>query len=157
MRTLCARLWWWLCDWHMIAKHFEWVFNGLLYWQYLQDSNPNFRQKIISKILRTITSNLIAASGDITGSRHRANCQLLQNGDLACLDFVVNRTVCSVISRFYSSLESSCGYIIASWLAYPTGISGISSFPRIGQSAVFLFPMKEAKQIDRFEKKKAAH
>ena len=54
--------------------------------------------------------------------------QLRQNGDLAGLDFVVNRTAYSVISRFYSSLESSCDYIIASWLAYPTGISVISSF-----------------------------
>ena len=55
--------------------------------------------------------------------------QFLQNGDLAGLDFVVNRTANSVILRFYSSLESSCGYIVASWVAYPTGISGISSFP----------------------------
>ena len=118
-------------------------------WQYLQDSNPNFMQKIISKISRTRASNLIA--GDIT-NRHSASChlrragfeksahclspegwaefmkrnQLLQNRDLAGLDFVVNRIAYSVISRFYSSLESSCGYIIASWLAYPTGILAVS-------------------------------
>jgi len=53
----------------------------------------------------------------------KKNQQLRQNGDLAGLDFVVNRTAYSVISRFYSSLE----YIIASWLA--SSISCISSFP----------------------------
>ena len=53
---------------------------------------------------------------------------LRQNGDLADLDFVVNGTAYYVISRFYSSLESSCDCIIASWLAYPTGMSVISSF-----------------------------
>ena len=64
------------------CKHFELVLKGLRHWQYLQDSlsKPNFRQKIISKILRTRTSNLFAASGDITGSRHRANCHLRRAG-----------------------------------------------------------------------------
>ena len=115
------------------------------HWQYLQDSKPNLRQKIISEILRTRASNLIA--GDITNITPIAICdglgiwkispvgraeiikrnQLRQNGDLAGLDFVVNSTAYSVISRFHSSLESSCDHIIASWLAYPTGISVISS------------------------------
>ena len=144
MRRICTRLWWWPFDWHeckILRMGIKWS-----HWQYLQDNNPNLRQKIISKILRTRASNLIA--GDITNIVPISICdglgiwkissvgqaeiikrnQLLQNGDLAGLDFVVNRTVYSVVSMFYSSLESSCGYIIASWLLYPTGISGTSSF-----------------------------
>jgi len=42
------------------------------HWQYLQDSNPNLRQKIISKILKTRASNLIA--GDITNIAPIAIC-----------------------------------------------------------------------------------
>ena len=114
--------------------------------QYLQDHNPNYRQKIIPNILKNKSKQpdrwrhpKQQASRQLTGWIRKISRvgraefikrnQLRQNGDLAGLDFVVNRTACSVISKFYSSLESSCGYIIAGWLAYPTGIDEISSFP----------------------------
>ena len=74
--------------------------------------------------------------------------QLRQNGDLAGLDFVVNRTAYSVISRFIQALNPVVVTSLqAGWhiqLAY-------LSYLQTGQYAVFLLPLKEVKQIDRFE------
>ena len=108
--------------------------------EYLQDHNPNYRQKIIPNILKNKrkqpdrwrhpkqqasrqSTGWIRKISQVGRAEFIKTNQLRQNGDLAGLDFVVNRTAYSVISRFYSSLE----YIIASWLA--SSISCISSFP----------------------------
>ena len=93
-----ARLSWWQCDWHMIALNSV----AEKYSEYLQDHNPNFRQKIIQNILK----NNSKQPDRWRHPRQQASCQ---NGDLAGLDFAVNRTAYSVISRFHGSLESSCG------------------------------------------------
>jgi len=97
--------------------------------EYLQDHNPNYRQKIIQNILKNKSKQPDRwrhpnqqASRQMTGwirkiSRVRRaefikRNQLRQNGDLACLDFVVNRAAFSVISRFHGILESKL------WLDY---------------------------------------
>ena len=97
--------------------------------EYLQDHNPNYRQKIIPNISKNKSKQpdrwrhpKQQASRQLTGwiqkiSRvDRAEFikrnQLRQNGDLDCLDFVVNRAAFSVISRFHGILESKL------WLDY---------------------------------------
>ena len=129
------------------AKHFEWVLHLS---QCLQNHTPNFRQKIIPKVLRTralakqpdhshslaiwcsrhprqqASRQLLSVcecDGQIQFIKHQLRRiykknQLRQNGDLAGLDFVVNRTVCSVISGFRWSLESSFGYIMWKLVEY---------------------------------------
>ena len=130
----------------VFAKYFAWVLNGLIGNICRIATQIQGRKSFLKyqEQEQATLSNLIA--GDITNIAPIAICeslrvspvgraeiikrnQLRQNGDLAGLDFVVNRTAYSFISRFYSRLESSCDYIIASLLAYPTGISVISSFP----------------------------
>ena len=93
--------------------------------QYLQDHNPNYRQKIIPNILKNKSKQpdrwrhpkqqaLLQLTGWIrkisqVGAEFIKRNQLRQNGDLAGLDFVVNRAAFSVISRFHGILESNCG------------------------------------------------
>ena len=97
--------------------------------QYLQDHNPNYRQKIIPNILKNKSKQpdrwrhpKQQASRQLTGWIRKISQvgraefikrnQLRQNGDLAGLDFVVNRAAFSVISRFHGILESKL------WLDY---------------------------------------
>ena len=97
--------------------------------EYLQDHNPNYRQKIIPNILKNKSKQpdrwrhpKQQASRQLTGWIRKISRvgraefikrnQLRQNGDLAGLDFVVNRAAFSVISRFHGILESKL------WLDY---------------------------------------
>ena len=97
--------------------------------EYLQDHNPNYRQKIIPNILKNKSKQpdrwrhpKQQASRQLTGWIRKISQvgraefikrnQLRQNGDLAGLDFVVNRAAFSVISRFHGILESKL------WLDY---------------------------------------
>ena len=129
--------------------------------QYLQDHNPNYRQKIIPNILKNKSKQpdrwrhpKQQASRQLTGWIRKI-CRVgraefinlkkksvTKKGDLAGLDFVVNRAAYSVISRFHGSLESSCGQIMCKLVEYCFKPTGISSFPRIGQFAVFALPLK---------------
>jgi len=97
--------------------------------EYLQDHNPNYRQKIIPNILKNKSKQpdrwrhpKQQASRQLTGWIRKISRvgraefikrnQLRQNGDLAGLDFVVNRAAFSVFSRFHGILESKL------WLDY---------------------------------------
>ena len=97
--------------------------------EYLQYHNPNYRQKIIPNILKNKSKQpdrwrhpKQQASRQLTGWIRKISQvgraefikrnQLRQNGDLAGLDFVVNRAAFSVISRFHGILESKL------WLDY---------------------------------------
>ena len=119
----------------MIANHLEWVLNGLvgsicrIATQILgrksflnQSKQPDRRRHHKQQASRQLPSvtGWIWKISPVWWAEFILKNQLQQNGDLAGLDFVVNRIAYSVISRFYSSPESSCGYIIASWLACPT-------------------------------------
>jgi len=90
--------------------------------QYLQDHNPNYRQKIIPNILKNKSkqpdrwrhpsrqlTGWIRKISQVGRAEFIKRNQLRQNGDLAGLDFVVNRAAFSVISRFHGILESNCG------------------------------------------------
>ena len=91
--------------------------------EYLQDHNPNYRQKIIPNVLKNKSKQpdrwrhpKQQAPRQLTGWIRKISQvefikrnQLRQNGDLAGLDFVVNRAAFSVISRFHGILESNCG------------------------------------------------
>ena len=149
MRTICARLWWWPCDWQwqsdMICK-ILWMGIKWSHWQYLQDSNPNLRQKIISKILKTRASNLI--TGDITNIAPIAICDGLGIWKNQSSRLGWNYKKKSVTTKWRSSCSRFCckqnsvfcyfevlfkpwiqlWLYHCSWLAYPTGISVISSF-----------------------------
>ena len=141
----------------------------------LQDSNPNLRQKIISKILKTRASNLIA--GDITNIAPIAICDGLGIWKNQSSRLGWNYKKKSVTTKWRSSCSRFCCkqnsvfcYFevlfkpwIQLWLYHCklVGISnwhichiffftGISSFPQIGQSAVFLLPLKE-EEILSFE------
>ena len=108
---------------------------SLLHWsQYLQNHTPKFKAENHSKFFKNNSHGkqpyLMSAASDnrhlftnstgwmfqIQFMKHQLRWiynqkkQLRQNGDLACLDFVVNRTAHSVISSFCWSLESSFGY-----------------------------------------------
>ena len=65
------------------------------------------------------------------------------NGDLASLDFVVNDIGQRIL--LFRGFVETLNPVVAIFCK-----PGISSFPRIGQSAVFSLS-KKTKQIDRFE------
>ena len=159
------------CVWKILWMGIKWS-----HWQYLQDSNPNLRQKIISKILRTRASNLIV--GDITNIAPIAICDGLGIWKNQSSRFGWNYKKKSVTTKWRSSCSRFCCkqnsvfcyfevlftpwiqlwlYLcklvgISNWhISYIFFSTGISVFPQIGQFAVFLLPLKEEKQIDRFE------